>query len=50
MQKLYHNIGFHEKRQLFCRKSEKISEISDHNIDPWLGEWAMVYFGLSLEN
>jgi hypothetical protein len=31
----YHNIGFWEKSQFFCRKLAKIAENCDHNIDPW---------------
>jgi hypothetical protein len=34
MQNFDHNIGFGEKRQLFCRKLSKIAENFDHNIDP----------------
>jgi hypothetical protein len=35
MQNFDHNIGFWEKRQFFRRKSQKIAENCDHNIDPW---------------
>jgi hypothetical protein len=34
LQKVDHNIGFWEVRQFFRRKLAKMTEISDHNIDP----------------
>jgi hypothetical protein len=38
MQKIDHNIGFWEKRQIFRRKLSKIAKNCDHNIDPCLAE------------
>jgi hypothetical protein len=35
IQKYDHNIGFCEKKPIFCRKLSKIAENCDHNIDPW---------------
>jgi hypothetical protein len=42
MQNFDHNIGFGEKRQFFRRKSSKIAENCDHNIDPRWGEFSPI--------
>jgi hypothetical protein len=38
MHKMYHTIGFKNKRQVYRRKLAKIAEISDRNIDPGFTE------------
>jgi hypothetical protein len=49
MNKFYHNIGFWENRQFFCRKLAKIAENCDHNIDPrYQGVYFVFYVWFSI--